>query len=106
VNGPSNPAGRGTVIQIFATGAGMTSPPSITGSISRSAAYLPVIPIGVQIGGAAADVQFEGLAPDAVSGLLQVNVIIPEGAPSGPAVPITFQAAGWQSPAGATIVVQ
>lgn len=41
VNGPSNPAGRGTVIQIFATGAGLTSPPSTTGSISQSEAYLP-----------------------------------------------------------------
>jgi uncharacterized protein (TIGR03437 family) len=106
VNGPSNPAARGTVIQIFATGAGLTSPPSITGSVSQSAAYLPVIPIGVQIGGVAADVQFEGLAPDMVSGLLQVNVTIPQGAWTGPAVPIAFEAGGWQSPVGATIAVQ
>ena len=94
------------MIQIFATGAGLTSPPSITGSVSQSAAYLPVIPIGIQIGDVAADVQFEGLAPDMISGLLQVNVTIPQGAPTGPAVPITFQAGGWQSPIGATIAVQ
>jgi hypothetical protein len=58
------------------------------------------------IGGVAADVQFEGLAPNAVSGLLQVNVTIPRGAPSGPAVLIMFQASDWQSPTGATIAVQ
>jgi trimeric autotransporter adhesin len=106
VNGPSNPAGRGTVIQIFATGAGLTSPPSITGSVTQSTPYLPMIPIAVRIGGVAADVQFEGSAPDAVSGLLQVNVAIPQGAPTGPAVAIVFQAGDWQSPAGVTIAVQ
>ena len=94
------------MIQIFATGTGLTSPPSTTGSISKSAAYVPIVPIKVMIAGVAADVQFEGLAPNAVSGLLQVNVTIPRGAPSGPAVLIMFQASDWQSPTGATIAVQ
>ena len=36
VNGLSNPAPRGTMVQIFATGEGQTSPPGITGSVTGS----------------------------------------------------------------------
>ena len=34
VNSPSNPAARDSVIQIFATGEGLTSPPGITGEVT------------------------------------------------------------------------
>lgn len=106
VNGPANPAPRGTVIQIFATGGGPMSPPAATGSIMQSDVHSPAVPIQVTIGGANAAVEFEGLAPDSVSGLVQINVIVPAAAPTGPAVPVVLKSPPWESAATATIAVE
>src|SRR5207237_6792349 len=43
VNGPANPAARGTVIQVYATGLGQTSPPGITGGFAKSDVNLPAL---------------------------------------------------------------
>jgi uncharacterized protein (TIGR03437 family) len=102
VNGPSNPAPRGTVIQIFATGEGLTVPPGITGSVTGSNTKNPVLPVKVTMGGLDAAVQYAGSAPDAVAGLLQVNALVPAALnlapPSpfgfGPTIPITFSVNG------------
>ncbi|HJT89812.1 MAG TPA: hypothetical protein VJ732_18205, partial [Bryobacteraceae bacterium] len=47
VNAPANPAPRGTVIQIFATGGGLMSPPAATGGITQSDVHSPAVPIEV-----------------------------------------------------------
>jgi len=39
VNGPGNRAAKGSILQVFMTGEGQTSPPSVTGAIT--AATLP-----------------------------------------------------------------
>jgi uncharacterized protein (TIGR03437 family) len=106
LNGPSNPAARGSVIQIFATGEGQTSPPGQTGTVTGSSGGAPLLPAKVTIGGIDAVLQFAGSAPTAVAGLFQVNAIVPQGAPSGPAVPIVLSLGGVPSPNGVTIAVQ
>ena len=106
LNGPSNPAAPGSVIQIFATGEGQTSPPGQTGTITGSSGGAPVLHVKVTIGGIDAVLQFAGSAPTAVAGLLQVNAIVPQGAPSGPAVPIVLSLGGVPSPGGVTIAIQ
>ena len=82
VNSPSNPAARGTEIQIFATGGGQTSPPSSTGMITPSAASL-TLPVTATIGGASAQVLYAGSAPGEIAGLIQINVVVPQTAASG-----------------------
>jgi uncharacterized protein (TIGR03437 family) len=44
INGPSKPAARGTVIQIYATGEGVTTPPGVTGSITGTDLTKPALP--------------------------------------------------------------
>ena len=106
VNGAANPVARGSVIQIFATGEGQTSPAGQTGAVTGSAGGAPILHVTVTIGGIEAPLQFAGSAPDAVAGLLQVNVVVPQGAPSGPAVPLVLSVGGVGSQGGVTIAVQ
>jgi uncharacterized protein (TIGR03437 family) len=82
-NSASNPAPKGSVVLLYATGLGATQPAGITGKAAPSAEPLArsvEIPT-VTIGGAAANVEFSGLAPFFV-GLWQVNVRIPDAAGS------------------------
>jgi uncharacterized protein (TIGR03437 family) len=106
VNGPANPAARGSVIQIFATGEGQASPAGRTGAVTGSSGGAPVLHVMVTVGGIEAPLQFAGAAPYAVTGLFQVNAVVPPGAPSGPAVPIVLTVGGAPSPSGVTIAVQ
>ncbi len=106
VNAPANPAPRGTEIQIFATGDGMTSPPGTTGGITKGAGNQPLLSVQVLIGGVQAPIDYAGAAPGEVAGLMQVNVSIPLDAPVGPAVPIALQIGDTISPSGVTIAVR
>ena len=97
---------RGSVIQIFATGEGQTSPAGRTGAVTGSSGGAPVLHVMVTVGGIEAPLQFAGAAPYAVAGLFQVNAVVPQGAPSGSAVPIVLSVGGVPSPSGVTIAVQ
>ncbi len=79
----SNAARRGQVIQIFANGLGPVSnqPPSGEPSPVSPLAQTTTTPT-VTIGGRPAAVLFSGLAPRFV-GLYQVNVTVPQDAPTG-----------------------
>ena len=102
LNGPSNPAPRGTVVSLYGTGQGPVSPPVPDGqpAPSGSLAYTVTVPttnvqscsspqaICVAFGNSVlGTVQFSGLAPGWV-GLWQINVLIPSNAPSGKAVSV------------------
>src|SRR5262249_54916247 len=92
----ARPAARGTVIQIFATGAGATTPPLQPGQ-PAPASGTPLILTQVQptvtIGGKVAQVQFSGMAPGFV-GLWQINALVPQDSMTGTAVPLTVSAGG------------
>jgi uncharacterized protein (TIGR03437 family) len=86
INTQSNAAARGSVIMLYATGLGPTTPAGITGKAAPHAGPLAVT-VGqymptITIGGAGAHVEFSGLAPWFV-GLWQVNVTVPADAPTG-----------------------
>ncbi len=86
-NSASKPAPKGSVIVIYATGEGLLRPPQVTGSITPgngSAFIVPVNNVQVMIGGQLANYQFAGEAPTLVSGVLQVNVVVPTNIGSGP----------------------
>jgi uncharacterized protein (TIGR03437 family) len=73
VNSPSNPAAMGTVISIFASGAGQTSPPGVDGQVTGTTLPAPLLPVTVQIGGLGAKVSYAGAAPGLVAGVTQVK---------------------------------
>jgi trimeric autotransporter adhesin len=106
VNSSANPAPRGTVVQIFATGEGQTLPPGVTGSMTQSNLKKPVLPVCVMIGGVDAPLLYAGSAPDAIAGLLQINAVVPQTVSPGPAIPISIMIGDLVSPNGVTIAVQ
>jgi uncharacterized protein (TIGR03437 family) len=105
LNTPSNPAAQGTIIQIFATGEGLTNPPGRTGSIATGQ-HRPLLPVGVKIGGTDAQIVYEGSAPTEIQGLFQINAVVPNGITPGNAAPILLTVGQAQSQTGVTIAVQ
>jgi uncharacterized protein (TIGR03437 family) len=106
VNSAGNPAARGSVISIYATGEGQTVPAGVTGSVTLSNPKAPVLPVTVAIGGIGATVQYAGSAPGEVAGVLQVNAVVPQGVGPSSAVPVTVSVGGTESQAGVTIAVK
>jgi uncharacterized protein (TIGR03437 family) len=106
VNSASNPAPPGSIVQIYATGEGQTSPPGVTGSVIGTDLKTPVLAVKVTIGGQDAFVQYAGSAGDSVAGLFQVNAIVPPSVAPGPATPIIVSVGGVPSQSGTTIAVQ
>jgi uncharacterized protein (TIGR03437 family) len=83
LNSAQNPAARGSVITLYATGEGMTSPPGVDGKIAVPPYPAPVLPVSVTIDGVPATIQYKGGAPGEVAGVMQVNVSIPASVHSG-----------------------
>jgi len=106
VNGASNPADKGSIVVLYATGEGQTNPPGVDGLVAGAVAPKPQFPVRVKIGGVDADVVYYGAAPGLVSGVLQVNAVVPAGTPSGSAVPVTISVAAVNSPAGTTVAIK
>lgn len=99
---PRFPVERGTAISLFATGLGVVTPPVQAGvpgpdSLSRTTTVPSVF-----IGDVEAQVPFSGLAPG-FAGLYQVNIIIPQNAPIGDAIPVVIRMGSISRPAGTTI---
>jgi uncharacterized protein (TIGR03437 family) len=106
VNGAANPAVRGSIISIYATGEGQTSPSGVTGSVTPSNTTSPLLPVTLKIGGIDATVQYAGSAPGEVAGVLQVNAVIPPSVSPGSAVPVTINVGGVASQSAVTIAVK
>jgi uncharacterized protein (TIGR03437 family) len=105
-NSPSNPARRGSVIVIYATGEGTVTPSVQDGQVSTAVYPKPVLPVSARIGGQPAVVYYAGAAPNFVSGLLQMNVQVPETTATGPRVPITLVIGNQSSPMGVTVAIE
>jgi uncharacterized protein (TIGR03437 family) len=92
-NGPANPAPRGSVIQLFATGAGFIpgAPPDgdTPGGQLIPTPEKPRVFIGTDFV-PDSDVQYSGLAPGLI-GVWQINVRIPERVAPGNAVLLYVQ---------------
>jgi uncharacterized protein (TIGR03437 family) len=111
LNGPSHPAAKGSIVQVYMTGEGQTTPLGVTGAITTvtlpfpQVTPAPVQPIQVWIGGQPALSTYAGEAPGMVAGVMQLNVQIPANAPSGP-LAIQVSAGGNMSQIGITVTVQ
>jgi uncharacterized protein (TIGR03437 family) len=112
VNSSSHPAAAGTVIQVYMTGEGQLSPTGVTGSVTCSAGCssvgqipVPLLPVAAKINNQPATITFYGEAPSLVSGVMQVDILIPPNTPSGPnSLVITVGSNSSQS--GVTVAVQ
>ena len=104
VNSSTKPAPAGSVVVLYGTGEGVTSPPGIDGSIVGSNLTQPLANVTVTIGGQPANVLYAGGSPGLIEGLLQINLRIPAGTPAGNA-PVTLVIGTGTAPSGATIAV-
>jgi uncharacterized protein (TIGR03437 family) len=89
VNATVNAAEPGSIIAIYATGAGQVDRQVFDGHrVTETPFPRPLLPVGVRIGGRVADVTYAGAAPGLVAGMLQVNARIPTDTPRGTNVPV------------------
>jgi uncharacterized protein (TIGR03437 family) len=106
LNSPSNPAAPGSIIAIYGTGGGPTSPPGQTGAISPLVPASLTQPVAVQIGGRNANVIYAGAAPGLISGAIQINVLLPDTLPPGAAYDLSVTIGSITSTMRPTISVQ
>ena len=90
------PAKRGEFLTIYCSGLGDVSPRPATGAASGSPLSSTLLSPSVTIGGVPALVIFAGLSPGFV-GLYQVNVQVPDTAPSGGQVQVVMTISGVSS---------
>jgi uncharacterized protein (TIGR03437 family) len=108
LNTASNPAARGSVVVVYATGEGQTSPVGVNGSVTPSngsGLKRPLLNVTATVGGHAARVLYAGSAPGFISGAFQVNVEIPAEASSGAQAIVVTVGANNSQP-GVTVAVQ
>jgi uncharacterized protein (TIGR03437 family) len=104
-NSTQNPAARGSIVALFVTGEGQTSPGGADGRVTATQ-ITPLLPVTVSFGGVqATSYPFIGELPNVVAGVLQVNVVIPAGAPTGN-VPLSVAVGSNISQPGLTISVK
>jgi uncharacterized protein (TIGR03437 family) len=106
VNGPANPAAPGSTVILYATGLGKTSPACLDGKIYTDTLPAPVLTVTATVGSANAQVQYAGQAPGIVSGVAQINVVIPAATPADPAVPVAIASGRFSSQSGVTLAVK
>lgn len=105
LNSAGNPAARGSIVTLYATGEGQTAPGGRDGYPAAEPLPLPVLDIDVMVGTSHADVLWAGAAPGFV-GLLQVNLKLP-GVFTPPGIrTLTLSVGGVASQAGVTIAVR
>ena len=105
VNSETNAAPAGQVVVIYATGEGQTTPPGVDGRIQFDVKSVPVGACTATIGGRSAVVNYCGMAPYEVSGVLQINAVVPANAGTGN-VPVSFSIGGVSSPASVTVALK
>ncbi len=104
LNSASNPAPRGSIVILYATGEGQRTPASVTG-LPSGAYEAPVLNAGLSIGGAPAELAYAASAPGFIA-LMQINAKIPNGSSTGGAVPVQLTIGTAKSPSGVTIAVK
>ncbi len=109
---PTTPAVQGSEIAVYGTGGGLTSPASADGTLNSGITLMPLLNwvpgssvVTATIGGKPATVVFAGAAPDLITGVWQINVLVPTGLTPGPQ-PVAFTIDGQQTQSNVTIAVQ
>lgn len=108
VNNAANPAARGTVMTLYATGAGTMRPPVTDGKPAMAQLSVPerqvhvsvarareVTPFRTVDGFVPVQVLYAGGAPSLVAGALQINIRLPEVTKTGSATPVLLEIGGY-----------
>ena len=106
VNSPANPAPPGSIILLYTTGEGQTDPGGVDGQLAVSVYPAPLLPVSVRSVGIEATVLYAGAAPGLVAGVMQVNVVVPEGVTPGDTVPVILKVGERISQPGITVAVR
>jgi uncharacterized protein (TIGR03437 family) len=106
LNSQLNPADRGSVVAIYATGFGQTDPPGVDGQVTADLLPRPTLHVSVQIGGADAEVLYAGAAPGLVAGVFQINCRIPTNLAPGDSVAVRLIVGAALSPPGITLAIR
>jgi trimeric autotransporter adhesin len=105
-NSHSNPAARGSIVTMFGTGEGVTTPALPDGALEISTPYSTTqAPVVVKFGGETATIQYDGAAPYLPTGVFQINATVPEGVTPGDE-PITVSIGGIGTTRTVTVAVQ
>jgi uncharacterized protein (TIGR03437 family) len=105
-NAPSSPAAKGSIVVLYATGAGTMKPQPANGEvIATTPLPAPLLPVQLTIGGQKAEILYSGAAPQLVAGVLQINARVPAAVASG-ASPVVLTVGTFSSPGDCTISVQ
>ena len=101
----SNPAAPGSVVALFATGLGVTSPPLPDGVVVSGQA--PTVSASIQafVGATKADILAYGPLSGAIAGLMRIDIRIPQGISSG-LVPVVILAGENPSQTGVTLAIK
>jgi uncharacterized protein (TIGR03437 family) len=104
LNTVSAPAKPGSVVVLYATGEGQTSPAGLDGQLAITTYPKPLLPVSVTIDGKPAEILYAGAAPGIVAGLMQINARVPANSKAG-FVPVVITEGSASSPVGVTIAV-
>ncbi len=106
LNSDTTPVAKGGIIVLYATGEGVTNPPSTDGSIVTSVSTTPNLNLSLKVGTKDASILYSGGAVGLVSGMIQINARLPADIPTGKTTPVVLTINGVDSPAGVTIGVK
>ncbi len=93
-NSPGNPADRGSVILLYATGLGVTSPAGVDGGLGGDPPARPALQTRAFIGSMPAEALDVAAVPGFVMGLFELRVRIPGQVVVGDRVPVFISAGG------------
>jgi uncharacterized protein (TIGR03437 family) len=94
-NSAANPAPKGSYLALWISG---------QGKVNTAGVYAaPVVPVRVTLGGVRSEVTFAGMIS---TGVLQVNIRVPEDAPTGDAVQLVISEGSSASRKAATLAVR
>jgi uncharacterized protein (TIGR03437 family) len=106
VNSAANPAARGSIVSIFGTGLGLSTPQLPDGTLAISTPYpIPQATVTVSIGGQPAGIAYAGAAPFLPAGVFQINARIPAAIAPGNAA-VTVSAGAIASAGQVTVAVK
>jgi uncharacterized protein (TIGR03437 family) len=106
VNSAANPAARGSIIVVYATGEGQTRPGGEDGTVAGATLKRPLLGVSARIGGRPAEVLYAGSAPGLISGVFQLNLRVPEDVTPGPGVALDITVGTAASQSGITVAIR
>jgi uncharacterized protein (TIGR03437 family) len=108
INTTGNRAAGLSVIALYCTGGGVTTPPSADGEVIAGALrnLVQTAVTTVTIGGVNAAVKYAGAVPGAVAGLTQINVEVPAGVTPAVALPVIVKIGDSTSTGSVTVSVK